>query len=216
MGHVQTIKRAPIYRDEDEGFEYTFEPVEDSISIKETPEGFEVRYLVQDSDSMPPDEMDDDHLFLVNYHRDFDVRRDKIIKKDDLKNWYRQDCEDCKDDPCLHRRWEAEYHIFALSCYIHSGVVLSLRRGNWNPFDQQGWDTSHVGAVLVSRKEWPDAEKAQEAAESLVETWNQYLSGDVYGIVKETFDKEKNQVDEGSCWGFYGYKYALEALKTDI
>ena len=221
MGHVQTIRRAPIYRDEDEGFDYAFDPIEDSISIKETPEGFEVRYLVQDSDPMPPDEMDDDNLFLVNYHRSFDVRRDKIIKENDLINWYRQDFDDYKEDPDDENEagkfpLETDYHIFALSCYIHSGVLLSLRRGNWNPFDQQGWDTSHVGAVLVSREEWPDAEKAQAAAESLVETWNQYLSGDVYGIVKETFDKEKNQVDEDSCWGFYGYKYALEALKTDI
>jgi len=46
--------------------------------------------------------------------------------------------------------------------------------------------------------------------------WNQYLSGDVYEIIKETYDKEKNHLDHDSCWGFYGYKYALEALQTEI
>jgi len=48
---------------------------------------------------------------------------------------------------------------------------------------------------------------------SLVESWNEYLGGDVYGCVKETYDKNKKQIDQDSCWGFYGYKYALEELK---
>lgn len=220
MGKIKKIVTTRFVDDE-KGFEYTFEPIEDSISIKETADGYEARYLVQDSDTMRPDEWGDDNLFLVNYHRSFQVGREKIITENDLKNWYRQNFSDYKDDTEDENGiekfpLETDYHIFALSCYIHSGVVLSLQQGNWNPFDQQGWDTSHVGAVLVSREEWPDADKAQEAAESLVETWNQYLSGDVYGIVKETYDKGKTPVNQDSCWGFYGHKYALEALQTDI
>lgn len=50
----------------------------------------------------------------------------------------------------------------------------------------------------------------------MVEEWNQCLSGDVYGIIKETYDKDKNQVDQESVWGFYGYDYAIEALKNEI
>jgi len=220
MGHVQTINRAPIYRDEDEDFEYTFHPVEDSITITETEEGFEARYLVQDDNPFSPDEGgDDDNLFLVHYHRDFDVRRDKIITKDDLVNWYREDFDEYKDDPTDENEvgkfpLEATYHIFPVAAYIHGGVRLSL--GSGSHFPDQNWDVSHVGAVLVSKDEWPDAGKARDAAEGLVETWNQYLSGDVYGIVKETYDKDKIQVDQESVWGFYGHKYALEALKTDI
>jgi hypothetical protein len=218
MGKIKKIVKTRFV-DEEEGFEYYHEPVEDSVTIKKTPEGYEARYLVQDSDPMPPDDCDDDNLFLVNYHRDFDVRRDKIITKDDLVNWYRKTFDDYKEDPEDENEigkfpLEEKYHIFPLSCLVHSGVWLSLRHSF--DCDSQGWDTSHVGAVLVSIEEWPDAGKAIEAAESLIEQWNQYLSGDVYGIVKETYDKEKTPIDENSCWGFYGHKYALEELKTNI
>jgi hypothetical protein len=41
----------------------------------------------------------------------------------------------------------------------------------------------------------------------MVETWNQYLSGDVYGFIIE--DGEGTDVD--SCWGFYG----LETVKQE-
>jgi hypothetical protein len=216
MGKVQAI-RSTVYRDTDEGFEYTFEPVEDSITITETPEGFEARYLVQDDDAEPPE--DGDALFLVNYHRDFEVHCDKIITKDDLVNWYRNNFDEYKEDPCDEKEvgkfpLAETYHIFPLSCLVHSGVWLSLHSSF--SCDPGGWDTSHVGAILARKREWPEADKAYEAAEGLVETWNQYLTGDVYGIAKETYDKEKNQLEEESVWGFYGEKYALDALKTDI
>jgi hypothetical protein len=88
--------------------------------------------------------------------------------------------------------------------------------GSGRNFPDYNFDVSHVGAVFVSKKEWTDENKAYEAAQSLVETWNQYLSGDVYGIVRETYDKKKIQVDQKSCWGFYGYEYAKQALLTEI
>ena len=209
MGKVQVIKRSPIYRDIEEELDYIFEPVEDSITIKKTKTGYEARYLVQDDNPMSPEEMDDDSLFLVNYHRDFEVRRDEVITKDDLVNWYRQDCRDYDD-----REFTELYHIFALSCLVHSGVWLSLSRSF--SCDLGGWDTSHVGAVLACKKEWPKEADALAAAELKVQEWNQYLSGDIYGIVKETYNKKKIQVDHDSCWGFYGHKYALEELKEGI
>jgi hypothetical protein len=212
MGTVQTIRRAPIYKDVDEGLEYTFLPVDDSITVTETETGYEARYLVADDERADgPDERGDVNLFLVNYHRDFEVKRDAVIVEGDLANWYRKDFEKYEGGKLPQAE---EYHIFPLSCLIHSGVWLSLHRSF--ACDSGGWDTSHVGAVLVSRGEWPDEGKAYEAAAGLVETWNQYLTGDVYGIVKETYDKDKNQIDHDSVWGFYGYKYALEALKTDL
>lgn len=191
-----------VGKEEVDGFEFDHEPIEDSLTIVETEDGFEARYLVQDEDPQSPNEWGDDGLFLVNYHRDFDVRRDKVITKDEVIDWYRGG-EDKED-----------YWMFPLSCLVHSGVWLNLRHSF--ACDSQGWDTSHVGVVMVRKAEWPEKEKAVEAAKSYVKTWNCYLEGDVYGIIKETYDKDKQQVDNDSCWGFYGYKYALEALKTEI
>ena len=200
-----TIKKIIKYGDS-EGFTYTHEPIEDSITIKETEVGYAVGYLVRDNDASPLDEISDDkELFLVNYHRDFTVKKDDIITKDDVVEWYR-------NKPIPQSK---DYHMFPLSMYSHSGVVLSL--GSGSHFPDARWDVSHVGVVLVSKKEWPDRDKAAQVAKGLIETWNQYLSGDVYGVVVETFNKEKENTEEvDSCWGYYGNKYAMEELKSTM
>ena len=86
---------------------------------------------------------------------------------------------------------------------------MSLGRNTY-PFTCQ-WDTSFAGFVLVKRtKGWSWTEdKASVIAESEVEMWNQYLSGDVYGYNSE----------HGSCWGFYGkegMKDMIEDAKAEI
>jgi hypothetical protein len=60
------------------------------------------------------------------------------------------------------------------------------------------WDTSFKGFCLVDReKGWTwRREKAIKVAQSIVDEWNDYLSGNVWGYnIEETGD---------SCWGFYG------------
>src|SRR5512145_442194 len=194
-----TIKKKTTYVDSD-GFEYTFEPIEESLKIKKIKGGYEARYLVQDNDAQSPKDWDDDGVFLVNYHKDFWVESDKVTK-DEIVDLYRGEPVE-------------GYWAFPLSCLVHSGVWLSLNHGF--ACDAQGWDTSHVGAVLVSKDEFDTEEKAREAAKSIVEVWNQYLQGDVYGIVKEVYDKKKKQITQDSVWGFYGQENALESLETEI
>lgn len=53
-----------------------------------------------------------------------------------------------------------------------------------------------------------------KAAKGCIEMWNQYLSGDVYGVVVETYDPLKNQIKNDAVWGFYGFKYAMQELKN--
>lgn len=106
-----------------------------------------------------------------------------------------------------------KYHIFPLEAYIHSGVRLYLSGGC---AVDRAWDVSQLGMVFVSKKEWRMKKSAEKAARGLIETWNAYLSGDVYGIVREDYDKNKTRIGGEECWGFYGYDYALKALKTDI
>jgi hypothetical protein len=194
------------YMDDENEIELTFMPEEDTLIFKETPEGFEARYLVRDECAQSPTDNngDDDGLFLVNYHRDFNVRHDSIITMEQVRNYYRGDKEDMPSG----------YHFFKMSMLSHSGVWLALD-GSLNQ-SYMGMDTSHVGLVCISKSEWAEEDKAFKAAESLVEEWNQYLHGDVFGIVKETYDKDKKQLDEESVWGFNGFEYAKKALLTDI
>lgn len=196
------IKKVVTYVNED-GFEFKFNPIEETLSIKKTKDGFEARYLIQDEMTESPDEEKDNGLFLVNYHRDFDVRRDEVITEDDVKAWYLVSRTIPQDE---------EYHIFALACLVHGGVWLSLEKNF--ACDSQGWDTSHVGMVLVSKKEAKQVEQALKLAQGLVEYWNKYLQGDVYCTVKEEYDKDKKPVDYDVVGGCYGYNHAQECLTT--
>ncbi len=47
------------------------------------------------------------------------------------------------------------------------------------------------------------------ALESELAAWNQYLQGDVYGVV--VTDPRGEEID--SCWGFYGFDYAMEEAR---
>ena len=153
--------------------------------------------IVPDLDAQSPKDWGDDGAFLVHYHRDCWIENENITEND-LREWYNgEKIEQSKN-----------YYIFAVSAYIHSGVVLSLE--NTFAGDSYGWDTSHVGAVLVGKKEAKTKKEARKIAEGIVNTWNDYLSGNVYGYVIDNGDGD-------SCWGFYGDdKYAIEEAKSQI
>ena len=166
--------------------------------------------IYQDEDYQgSPDENGDDSLFLVNYHNDFNVMN-KLVTKDDVKAYYQhkagQGCEACDNaeryGKCEEyqniKALEKIYRLYPLSILSHSGVWLKLA-GSFAS-DPSGWDTSTVGMVFVSRKEWKTEKKAREAARSLINEWNDNLSGNVYGYAVE--DSEGFAVD--SVWGFCG------------
>ena len=194
----------------EEGFTFTCEPIEASLTIKQTATGYEARYLTQDYDAQSPQEWGDDKHFLVGYHRDFTVDHNKRIDKDLAQEIAKGKETENSEAQCYVKA----YHIFGLEAYIHSGVALALaHEGN---FCDRQWDVSQLGLVFVAKEEWKTRDKAREAARGLVEEWNRYLSGDVYCIVKETYNKNKNKLEHDICGGYYGNKHALEALKTDI
>jgi len=193
--------------DEESRQEYQFEPVEDTISFSSIEKGgkgergYVLKYLTLDQNPMSPDEFGDDCLFLVHYHRQFCIPN-KEISEQQLAEIYHKKEEETND-----------YYVFPVSAYIHSGVILSL--GNHFGIDPGGWDTSHVGAIFASKKEWDNREKALSAAECLLKEWNHYLSGEVYCCVREKLDEEKVMDDYDIVGGFYGYEDAKEALKND-
>ena len=207
-----TIRKLTKYLGED-GFEFTFEPIEESITITKTNEGYQVRYLTPDESSEPPSVWADDNLFLVHYHRSFQVEHKSIICEDDLKEIFQSKEEDHQEGDTIHD----EYHVFPVSSYIHSGVRLSLGDGFRGrlPEGHYRFDVSFCGAVFVSKNEWPNYEDAERAAVNLVSTWNMYLSGDVYLAVKETYYKDKEPINYDCHGGIYGYDSALANLKEN-
>jgi len=94
--------------------------------------------------------------------------------------------------------------ILPVSLYDHSGIKMTVGTAS-------GWDCGQVGFIYMTgenmlsafnEKTITDAllKRATEALEAEVATYNQYLTGEVYGFVVE--DDDGNIVD--SCYDIYG------------
>ena len=202
--------------------------------------------IYQDECADSPGDWADKHLFLVADHSDFSVKGTSyIVKPSDALCRYTCDEEhehtkECPREGRVTPGVAADYHVFLLYAYIHSGVMLCLGDeitertvtrddAKWEaPFDPGGWDTSMLGLVLVSRQPGEFGDRTPEqAAESLIEEWNTYLSGDVYAIVVERKRRyEKRYIDTGelelgqewetveSVGGCYGLDHTTAEAKT--
>lgn len=141
-------------------------------------ERYELR-VVQDEYPTSPSEWRDDDLFLVADHRGFAVAAPKGVDLDD-----------------------ENFQVYPLRAYIHSGIALSLGAEGY-PFND-GWDSAWIGKVYVRKDAVGDV---KEAAEALVDEWNQYLSGDVWGykiVLIQTCDLgHEHELPVESCWGYY-------------
>ena len=183
----------------------------------ETLNGLKIN-IIRDNDAESPDSWGDDNLFLVGYHRDFSVdgprvyhklpagvKRDAsdkghlLVEKRDViallhgKKWARE------NDEAWPGELAAKYHVFPLEAYIHSGVRLALV-SDAAPFPDRRWDVSVLGAVFVAKTEFKTRARCEKLARGHVDTWNDYLSGNVYGFQIEGPNDES--ID--SCWGFFG------------
>jgi hypothetical protein len=107
---------------------------------------------------------------------------------------------------------EDNYIILPVYMYEHSGIALST--GSFSC----PWDSGQVGYIYVSKEkvieEYGDwtaetVAKASKQLENEVETYSQFVNGEVYGFIIE--DKDGEYVD--SCWGFFGYDFCLEEAK---
>lgn len=103
--------------------------------------------------------------------------------------------------------------------YVHSGATI--RAGK--PFTCQ-WDSGQSGFVYTTKakaiREFGKKiathaviERTLERLKGEVETFDQWLTGDVYGyVVERRVMGGWDQVD--SCWGFFGLDYCIEEAKS--
>ena len=191
-----------------EGFEFQFEPLEDTLTVEQTKDGYVAKYLIRDEMSESPNDWGDESLFLVHYHRDFEIKRDSVITEDDARNIYQG----------KKISQEKNYWIFPVDAYIHSGVSLSMSggfRGKLSEGHEQ-FDVSSVGLILVSKKEAKTKKQAEKTARYLLQSWNEYLSGDVYSMLKQTYNKKGKNLDYDIVAGNYGFENAKKDLKTEM
>ena len=185
--------------------------------------GFTIN-IHQDTDPTSPSDWENDALFLVGFNdRHFTVHNKSMditcaADVEAYMTWdgeipeepiHATDCERCEakaDEREAYEEWKSShipgYEVFPLQAYIHGGVALSLGAFSCP------WDSGQVGYVLIKLSDVGEG-KARECAERLVETWNQYLSGDVWGF--SITDSDGEEVE--SCWGIYGLEDCIEDAK---
>lgn len=102
------------------------------------------------------------------------------------------------------------YVVLPLFLYDHSGITMSCA-----PFHCP-WDSGQVGIIFCSpqkrAKEGMTVPECTNYLKGEVATYDQYLTGDVWGYVIK--DEDGEEVD--SLWGLYGEDYALSEAKSVV
>jgi hypothetical protein len=143
---------------------------------------------------------------MVCFHNRYDLGDKHNYNSNDYNGW------DEMEKDIIKR--ENVGVILPLYLYDHSGITMNTTGFSCN------WDSGRVGFIFISKekmlKEYGGkivTRKLKERVEGYlkgeVETYDQYLTGDVYGY--RVF-KEENGVEEelDSCWGFYGEDTCME------
>lgn len=116
-----------------------------------------------------------------------------------------------------------------ISMYEHSGISLWLGSKWGHPDDQ--WDCSSIGLAFVEKKtakeegmldpgdeyehDWK--KWAYAMMEGEMETYNKYVSGEVYGyMIEDEEGEECSDVHLCGCWGYYDKGHLLEDAKDNI
>lgn len=120
--------------------------------------------------------------------------------------------------------WPGNPDAVILDVYDHSGQSWSLSGGGM----QCRWDTSRGAGAWVPDKCLLDQIESDVAegldrrtqcrkyARQFLDTYNDIISGNVYGCVAEWFDEDGTSIDNEACWGFIGSDHAEETLKDEF
>lgn len=147
--------------------------------------------IEQDCDPFNPRVEYDNVATFVTWHRNYDLTDPNAqMTQEQMKEFMK-----------LSRRTHEFVPLYLMD---HSGLSMST-----GPF-LCPWDSGQVGWAYVAKKDiergFPGCKhwrvKAKKIINAEVETFSQYLSGDVWGyrILEDGEEVE-------SCWGFFGHDY---------
>jgi hypothetical protein len=142
---------------------------------------------------------------MICFHRGYDLGDKHNYNADDYNSWGEMEKAIIKEEnPAV---------ILPLYMYDHSGISIST-----SPFGCR-WDSGQIGFVLVSKKQALEEfggvrvsskkkVKIESIIEAEVETYTQYVEGEVYGF--QIVDEDNEVID--SCYGFYGTDFATNGM----
>ena len=155
--------------------------------------------LVQDSSPESPRTWDNLGT-MVCFHNRYDLGDNHNYNSDDYNSWEEMKKAIIKE--------ENTAVILPLYLYDHSGISISTGAFSCR------WDSGQIGFIFVSKEKALEEfggkivtaklkEKLERILDGEVETYDQYVRGDVYGF--QIVDEDDDVVD--SCYGFYGYNH---------
>ncbi len=138
---------------------------------------------------------------------------------DDLYPMVENGEEDGIPDERLDAVFDEHFVILPLFLFDHSGITMKTSSEQFHAQDSAGWDWGPVGYIYCTREKArqelsgdTEEELTNSAIKCLtgeVETYAQYLEGDIYGYIIESLAGD--HID--SCWGFFGLKDCVEQAK---
>jgi hypothetical protein len=161
--------------------------------------------VVQDSNGDSPRNWDNLGT-MVCFHNRYDLGDKHSYNADDYSGWEEMEKAILKEEG-------RGTIILPLYLYDHSGITMRT-----SPFGCR-WDSGQVGFIVANGKEVLSEfggkivtkklrERIGGILEGEVETYAQYLEGDIYGYVIE--DEEGEHID--SCYGFYGTDFVTNGM----
>ena len=146
---------------------------------------------------------------MICFHNRYNLGDNTDYKSSDFNSW---------DE--LKEQIESDYKVLMIKplyLYDHSGITISTSSFN------DRWDSGQVGWVFIEEKQWvrmmgEDMDRSEERLEKCidgeVETYDQYLTGDVYSYSLYEINTcslgHEHKVLLESCGGYYGEEYCKE------
>ena len=172
--------------------------------------------LEYDADPSPPDEMGDcePEFFKANNGNEMERKL-----KEEFEKPQKAVTKLASGD--VFESKEGDWY-YGIAEYSHGQSAFALcgssRACNWP--DPQ-WDViPFVGWIKISKKlreDWGTGfNKAmiKANAEGYLETWEAYLNGNVFGYIVKAYDAQDKELEDDSCWGYYGEDDAIIDART--
>jgi len=218
---VARTVRYTVTTDDGREFETYHEPENDTLTVKPGKDGRTViGYLVQDEGEQDIFGDEDGNGEIASHLDHNQAGRERMKAALGIDDNGDPD-PDMTPDP----------YAVPLDCFRHGGELWQVQGSSTGyPFSCP-WDTSRLAGVWIpcdcareniegrAKAENMDPVKvAREYAAGVIEQYNQALSGDVWGVIVEVYDKDGEKIDgEGfDCWGFFGSEYAVKELAEQV
>jgi hypothetical protein len=146
------------------------------------------------------------YYFADNYTKKFPI----------LKDWDGYELSN-RQYKAVQNWMDSNVFIKGVYMYEHSGVTVKT-----SPFSCR-WDSGQLGYIYLTKEEAKKqlgikrfTKKQQQNIygylEGEIETFDDYLTGNVYGFIVE--NEEGEEID--SCWGFYGDNHMKNGISDHV